>query len=105
MSVVQVKVEVLAEPGKRTRDVEHMRQRASHRAPTVPSQVGHPVVHRAELLEIQARMAVSEPGGRLPQADVADVEAATDSLSGFKGLRHLRAPAADQLRGRLQEKA
>ena len=31
MPIVQVKVHVLAEPGERTRDLEHMRQRAFHR--------------------------------------------------------------------------
>jgi transposase len=66
-------------------------------------QVGQAVVRRAELLEIQARMAVSEPGGRLSQADVADGDAATDSLSGLKALRHLDEPAAIQSGGVLEK--
>jgi hypothetical protein len=48
-------------------------------------------------------MAVSEPGGRLSQADVADVDAATDSLSGLKALRHLDEPAAIQSSGVLEK--
>jgi hypothetical protein len=48
-------------------------------------------------------MAVSEPGGRLSQADVADVDAATDSLSGLKTLRHLDEPAAIQTSGVLEK--
>jgi len=48
-------------------------------------------------------MAVSEPGGRLSQADVADVEAATDSLSGLKALRPLAEPAAIQSSGVLEK--
>src|SRR5512132_1523066 len=103
MPIVQVKVQVLAEPGKRTRDVEHMRQRASHRVLNVGYQVGQPVVHRAELPEVQAGMAACEPGGRLPQADVADVDAATDSLGGLQTLRHLDEPAAIQSSGVLEE--
>jgi hypothetical protein len=103
MPIVQVKVQVLAEPGERTRDLEHMRQRASHRVLDVRDQVGQPVILRAEFLEIQAGMAVSEPGGRLSQADVADVEAATDSLSGLKALGHLDEPAAIQSSGVLEK--
>jgi hypothetical protein len=48
-------------------------------------------------------MAVSEPGGRLSQADVADVDAAADSLSGLKALRHLDEPAAIQSCGVLEK--
>ena len=48
-------------------------------------------------------MAVSEPGGRLSQADVADVEAATDSLGSLKTLRHLDEPAAIQSSGVLEK--
>jgi hypothetical protein len=103
MPIVQVKVHVLAEPGERTRDLEHMRQRAFHRVLDVRYQVGQPVVCRAELLEFQAGMAVSEPGGRLSQADVADVDAATDSLGGLKVLRHLDEPAAIQSCGVLEK--
>jgi hypothetical protein len=103
MPIVEVKMHMLAEPGKRTGDLEHMGQRASHRVLNVGDQVGQPVVDRAELLEIQAGMAVSEPGGRLSQADVADVDAATDSLGGLKTLGHLDEPAAIQPGGVLQK--
>lgn len=80
MPIVQVKVHVLAEPTKRTRDVEHVWQGGCHRILDVCHQVGQAVVRRAEPFEIQARMAVCEPGGHLPQADVSDVDAEADSF-------------------------
>src|SRR5690348_4777121 len=80
-----------------------MRQGASHRLLDVRHKVGQAVVHGAELLEVQARMAVSESGGRLSQADVANVDAATNSLSVLEPLRHLDEPAAIQTSGVLKE--
>ena len=103
MPIVQVKVHVLAEAANRAYDVEHMGQGASHRVLDVRHQVGQAVVHRAELLEVQARMAVGKPGGRLPQANVADVDAATDSLGFLQPLRHLDEPPAIQSGGVLQK--
>ena len=48
-------------------------------------------------------MAVPEPGGRLSQADVADVDAAADPLGVLEPLGHLDEPAAIQPGGVLQE--
>ena len=48
-------------------------------------------------------MAAPEPGGRLPQADVADVDAAADPLGGLEPLGHLDEPAAIQSGGVLEE--
>src|SRR5262249_37155195 len=103
MPIVQVEVHVLAEPTERARDVEHMRQGASHRVLDVRHQVRQAVVHRAKLLEVKARMAVSEPGGRLPQADVANIDAVTHPLSALEPLRHLDEPAAIQSGGVLEK--
>src|SRR5438128_1755175 len=103
MPVVQVEVHVLAEPAKRACDVEHMWQGAFHRVLNVRYQVGQSVVRRAELLEVQAGMAASEPGGHLPQADVADVDAATNPLGVLETLRHLDEPAAIQSGGVLEK--
>ena len=94
---------MLAEPTKRARDVEHMRQGASHRVLDIRHQVRQAVVHRAKLLEVKARMAVSEPGGRLSQADVANVDAVTNPLSVLEPLRHLDEPAAIQSGGVLEK--
>ncbi len=47
MSIVQVKMYVLAEPAKRTCEVEHIRQRAFHRVLNVRYQVGQSVIRRA----------------------------------------------------------
>src|SRR5580704_1227826 len=80
-----------------------MRQGASHRVLDVRYQAGQAVVGRAELLEVQAGMAVPEPGGRLSQADVADVDAAADSLGVLEPLGHLDEPAAIQSGGVLEE--
>ncbi len=103
MPVVQVKVHVLAEPAKGARDLQDMRQGACRRVLDVRDQVGQAVVGRAQLLEVQAGMAVPEPGGRLPQADVADVDAAADPLGVLQPLGHLDEPAAIQPGGVLQE--
>ena len=59
MPVVQVEVQVLAEPAQRARDVEHGRQRASHRVLNVRDQLGQPVIRRAEVA--QAQPGVAEP--------------------------------------------
>ena len=84
-------------------DVEHMWQGASHRVLNVRHQAGQSVVRRAELLEVQARMAAPEGGGHLSQANVADVDAATDPFSGLELLRHLDEPAAIQAGGVLEK--
>src|ERR1700721_2773012 len=80
-----------------------MRQGASHRVLDVRYQAGQAVVGRAELLEVQAGMAVPEPGGRLSQADVADVNTAANSLGVLKPLGHLDEPAAIQPGGALEK--
>jgi hypothetical protein len=103
MPVVQVEVHVLAQPGQRAGDVEYVRQGASHRVLDVRRQIGHAVVRRAELLQVQAGMTVAEPRGHLPQADVADIDAAADPLSVAEALRHLDEPAAVQPGGVLEE--
>ena len=103
MPVMKVKVYRLAEPANRAYDVEHVRQGAPHRVLDVRHQVGQAVVHRAELLEVQARMAVCEPGGHLSQANVPDVDAATDSLGILQPLRNLDEPAAIQSGGVLEK--
>ena len=103
MPVVQVKVHVLAETANRARDLQDMRQCASHCVLDVRYQAGQAVVGRAQLLEVQAGMAVPEPGRRLPEADVADVDAAADPLGVLEPLGHLDEPAAIQPGGVLQE--
>jgi hypothetical protein len=101
--IVQVKVHMLAETAKRTCDVEHMRQGASHRVLDVRHQVGQTVVCRTELLQVQAGMAVAEPGGDLPQANVADIDAAADPLSVLEPLHDLDEPSAIQSGGVLEK--
>ena len=48
-------------------------------------------------------MAAREPGRRLPDAEVADVDAATDSFSVPEPLRHLDEPPGLKARGVLEE--
>src|ERR1700719_428112 len=48
-------------------------------------------------------MAACEPGGRLSYANVADVDAATDSLGGLEPLRHIDEPAWIHARGVLEK--
>src|SRR5260370_23843849 len=48
-------------------------------------------------------MAACEPGGRLSYANVADVDAATDSLGGLESLRHIDEPAWIQAGGVLEK--
>jgi hypothetical protein len=96
MPVVQVEVHVLAEPPNRACDLEHMRQGAPDRVPDVVREAGQAVVRRAELLQVQAGMAAAERGGHLPQAHVADIDAAADPLSVLEPLRHLDEPSAIQ---------
>src|SRR6516165_5054961 len=103
MPIVQVKVHVFAEAAERTCDVEHMRQGASHRVLDVRHQVGQTVVCRTELLQVQAGMAVAEPGGDLPEANVADINAAADPLSVVEPLRDLNEPSAIKPGGVLEK--
>jgi hypothetical protein len=98
-----VKVHVFTEPAERTRDIEDMRQGAAYRVLDVCYQVGQAVVGRAELLEVQAGMVVPEPGGRLSQPDVADVDAAANSLGVLEPFGYLDEPAAIQSGGVLEE--
>jgi hypothetical protein len=103
MPIVQVKVHVLAEPAKRVCHVEHVRQGSCHRILDVCHQVGQAVVRQVELLEIHARMAVSEPRGHLSQADVSDVDAAAYSFGVPELFRHLDEPSAIQAGSVLEE--
>src|SRR5260370_35932391 len=48
-------------------------------------------------------MAACEPGGRLSYANVADVDAATDSLGVLEPLRHIDEPAWIQAGGVLEK--
>ena len=48
-------------------------------------------------------MAAPEPGRRLPDAEVADVDAATDSFGVAEPLRHLDEPPGLKARGVLEE--
>src|SRR6516162_3602891 len=76
---------------------------ASHRVLYVCRQIRHPVVLRAKAPEAQARMAAREPCGCLPDANVADVDAATDSFSVLEPLRHFDEPRWLKARGVFQE--
>ena len=93
MPIVQVEVDALAEPANRARDVEHIPHRLTDGILNVGDQVGQPAVPRAKVPQAQPWMAVREPGRRLPDADVADVEAGANPLSFLEPLRHLHEPA------------
>ena len=103
MPVVQVEMHMLAERADRTYDVKHVLRSASHRILNVCRQIRQPAVLRAKAPESQARVAAREPCRRLPDADVADVNAATDSFSVLEPLRHLDEPRGLKARGVLQE--
>jgi hypothetical protein len=99
MPIVQVEMYVLAESADRTGDVEHISQSASHRVLDVRDQIGQSAVLWVKVPETQARMAACESGGRLSDADVADIKAATDSFSVLETLRYLDVPARLQADG------
>ncbi len=103
MPVVQVEMHVLADRADRTNDVEHVLHSASHRLLDICGQIRKPAIRWAEAPQTQARMAAPEPGRRLPDAEVADVNAATDSLSIAEPLRHLDEPPGLKARGVLEE--
>lgn len=90
--IVQVKMYRLAEPADRASDVEDVSHGTSHRGLDVCDQAGQSCVARMKVPEAQIRMAVHEPGCRLSDTDMADVKAATDTLSVLKPLRHLGEP-------------
>ena len=103
MPVVQVEMHVLADRADRTNDVEHVLHSASHRLLDVCGQISQPAVLRAEAPQTQARMAAPERGRRLPDAEVADIDAATDSFSVAEPLRHLDEPPGLKARGVLEK--
>lgn len=90
--IVQVKMYGLAEPADRASYVKYVSDGTSHRGLDVCDQVGQSRVVRMEVPEAQIGMALHEPGCRLPDADMADVKTATDTLSVLKPLRHLGEP-------------
>ena len=103
MPVVQVEMHVLADRADRTDDVEHVLHGASDRLLDICGQIRQPAIRWAEAPQAQARMAAPEPGRRLPDAEVADVDAATDSVSIAEPLRHLDEPPGLKARGVLEE--
>ena len=103
MPVVQVEMHVLADRADRPDDVEDVPRSASHRLLDLCDQIRQPAVLRAKVPQTQARMAAPEPGGRLPDADMADVDAATDTFSIAEPLRHLDEPPRLQARGVLEK--
>jgi len=96
-------MQVLADRADRTDDVEHVLHGASDRLLDICGQIRKPAILWAEAAEAQARMAAPEPGGRLPDAEVADVDAATDSFSIAEPLRHLDEPPGLKARSVLEE--
>ncbi len=100
---MQVEMQVLAEPADRANDLEHVLQRAAHSILNVRDQTGQPTVRWAEVSGAQPRMAAAKPGGRLPYADVADVDTAANSLSVLQPFRQLDEQARLQARRILKE--
>jgi hypothetical protein len=90
--IVQVEVYGLAEPDDGASNVEYVSHGTSHRGLDVCDQVGQSRIVRMKVPEAQIRMAMHEPGCRLPDADMADVKAATDTLSVLKPFRQLGEP-------------
>ena len=100
---MQVEMQVLAEPADRANDFEHVLQRAAHSILHVRYQTGQATVRWAEVSGAQARMSAAKPDGRLPYADVADVDTEAHSVSVLQPLRHLDEPARLQARRVLKE--
>jgi hypothetical protein len=94
---------VLADRADRPDDVEDVPRSASHRILDLCDQIRQPAVLRVKVPQTQARMAAPEPGRRLPDADMADVDAATDTFSVVEPLRHLDKPPWLQARGVLEK--
>ena len=84
-------------------DVEHVPRSAFDRVLDVCDQIRQPAVLRVKIAQAQARMAAPEPGRRLPDTDVADVDAATDSFRVAEPLRHLSEPSRIKARGVLEK--
>ena len=103
MPVVQVEMHVLADRADRTDHVQHVLPRASHRLLDVCGEISQPAVLRAQAPQAQARMAAPEPGRGLPDAEVADIDAAADSFSVAEPLRHLDEPPGLKARGVLEK--
>ena len=103
MPVVQVEMYVLADRADRPDDVEDVPRGASHRILDLCDQIRQPAVLRAKVPQTQARMAAPEPGRRLPDADMADVDAAADAFSVVEPLRHFDEPPRLQARGVLEK--
>jgi hypothetical protein len=103
MPVVQVEMHVLADRADRMDDVEHIARRAFDRGLDVRDQIRQPAVLRAKVPQAQGGMAAREPGRRLPHADVAHIDTATDALRVAEPLRHLHEPLRFQA-GRVLEK-
>src|SRR5258707_645903 len=103
MPIVQVEVHMLAEPTDRAGDVQHISHDAAHRVLDVCGQLRQPDVPGAKARKAQAGMAACEPGGRLPYAEVADVDAAADPFGVLELLRQRDEPARLQAGGVLEE--
>ena len=103
MPIVQVEMYLLAERADRTGDVEHVPQSASYRILDFCDQIRQPAVLGVKVPETQARMAARELRRRLPDADMADVDAATDAFSVVEPLRHLDEPPRLQARSVLEK--
>ena len=86
-----------------TDDVEHVPRSAFDRVLDVCDQIRQSAVLRAKVPQAQARMAAPEPGRRLPDTDVADIDAATDAFRVAEPLRHLDEPPRLQARGVLEK--
>ena len=102
MPIMQVEMELLAEPADRAGHVEHARQCAAHRVLHLGGELGQPAVPGVKVPEAQTRMTAGEAGRGLPYPDVADVEAAADPLRVLQPLRHLDEPGWLQAGGVLE---
>src|ERR1035437_2607904 len=80
MPVVQVEVQMLAEPPDRARHVEHVMQHARYGILDVREQAGQALIAGAETAQAEALVIAREPGRGLPGPDVAHVNAAADPI-------------------------
>jgi Fe-S oxidoreductase len=80
MPVVQVEMQGLAQAADRAGHVLHVAPGAAHRVLDVRYQAGQAGVGRAEAAQGDIGMAAGEPGGGLPDPDVAHVDAGADPL-------------------------
>src|SRR5262249_37227911 len=81
----------------------HVSHRALYRVLDVGGQFGQPGVAGGEVPQVHAGVAAGEPGGRLPVADVADVDADADPLRVLELFGQLDEPGRLQGRGVLEE--